>query len=276
VRPAQLEQEIADLIFAGDRPGPLVLSMRPLREDADPTPEDRSVAADCTERHLLPRFALGLVTRMVLYDRHAGWRWTRRLLAAAVAGAALAAVGCAIALLPHWAAGLAASCYVLLGTGVAVLPAEWGMVWLLRMPAASAVGAFSLISFFPGAWLGGVPGGWFAAGTLLAASVGYLLIEVRNHGVARHAAPGRALLVALIGAVHGLLVTLIGLVWIAPAFSSSGLGALWSHPGYRNAGMILAIGTAWCLTVGVFSQILWDDRPITAPLAHLSWRGNGE
>jgi hypothetical protein len=88
--------------------------------------------------------------------------------------------------------------------------------------------------------------------------------------------PGRALVVALIGAVHGLLVTLIGLVWIAPAFAGSGLGGLWSHPGYRNAGMILAIGAAWCLAVGVFSQILWDDRPITAPLAHLSWRRHQE
>jgi hypothetical protein len=36
--------------------------------------------------------------------------------------------------------------------------------------------------------------------------------------------------------------------------------------------MLLVLAAAWCLAVGVFSQILWDDRPITAPLAHLSWR----
>ena len=48
--------------------------------------------------------------------------------------------------------------------------------------------------------------------------------------------------------------------------------ALWHRPGYGRAGMVLLLATAWCLAVGVFSQILWDDRPITAPLAHLSWR----
>ena len=37
-----------------------------------------------------------------------------------------------------------------------------------------------------------------------------------------------------------------------------------------SSGRYLALGG--CLAVGVFSQILWDDRPITAPLAHLSWR----
>jgi hypothetical protein len=275
--PAQLEQEIETLMFAGSGPRPLVLSVRPLREDVDPVPEDLSVIADCTERHLLPRFALATVARTALYDRSRGRRRARRLLAAAVAVAALAAAGCAAALLPRWAAGLAAACYGLIGLGAVLLPdeagGEWTMLWLLRMPAAAAVGAFALISFFPAAWRGGVPGGWSAAGALLLASVGYLLVEARNHGVARRTAPGRALLVALIGAVHGLLVTLIGLVFIAPAFASGGLSGLWAHPGYRNAGMVLALGTAWCLTVGVFSQILWDDRPITAPLAHLSWRG---
>ena len=35
---------------------------------------------------------------------------------------------------------------------------------------------------------------------------------------------------------------------------------------------VLALAAALCMAVGVFSQILWDDRPITAPLAHLSWR----
>jgi hypothetical protein len=40
-------------------------------------------------------------------------------------------------------------------------------------------------------------------------------------------------------------------------------------------GLRVLLATAWCLAVGVFSQILWDDRPITAPLAHLSWRSGG-
>ena len=77
-----------------------------------------------------------------------------------------------------------------------------------------------------------------------------------------------------VGAVHALLVSLIGLVAVAPAFIPDGaaLDAIWRRPGYGHAGMVLLLSTAWCLAVGVFSQILWDDRPITAPLAHLSWR----
>jgi hypothetical protein len=132
----------------------------------------------------------------------------------------------------------------------------------------------ALISLLVGGWPGKPPGGWLAAGTLAAAAVGYLLIEVRNHGAAPWAALRRALGVAGIGAAHAVMVSLIGLVAIAPAFASSAgqLGRLWKQPGYGHAGLLLALAAAWCLAIGVFSQILWEDRPITAALAHLSWR----
>jgi hypothetical protein len=150
-------------------------------------------------------------------------------------------------------------------------------MWLLRMPAASTVGVIALISLLAGGWPGHPPGGWLAAGTLAAAAFGYLLIEVRNHGAASWAALRRALGVAVIGAAHAAMVSLIGLVAIAPAFASSAgqLGGLWKHPVYGHAGLLLALAAAWCLAVGVFSQILWEDRPITAALAHLSWRRGG-
>ncbi|HMH93694.1 MAG TPA: hypothetical protein VK586_21765 [Streptosporangiaceae bacterium] len=95
----------------------------------------------------------------------------------------------------------------------------------------------------------------------------------RSHGVGGWSLL-RSLAVAGVGAVHALLVSLIGLVAVAPAFVSGGkaLAGVWRHPGYGHAGMVLLLSTAWCLAVGVFSQILWDDRPITAALAHLSWR----
>ena len=109
------------------------------------------------------------------------------------------------------------------------------------------------------------------------AAFGYLLIEVRNHGAAPWAAMRRALGVAVIGAAHAVLVSLIGLVAVAPAFASSAgqFGELWKQAGYGHAGLLLALAAAWCLAVGAFSQILWEDRPITAALAHLSWRRGG-
>ncbi|WP_152522982.1 hypothetical protein [Nocardiopsis potens] len=112
---------------------------------------------------------------------------------------------------------------------------------------------------------------------------------------------GRALVVALTGAAHAFLIALLGMAVIAPAFSEDGdrLRIAWttgeeaaSAPGQETAPSenpsggqngepprtpgepwaILAAATAWCLAAGVFSQILWDDQPITAPLAHRRWR----
>lgn len=65
--------------------------------------------------------------------------------------------------------------------------------------------------------------------------------------------------------MHAVLVSAIGLAVVAPEFTGF-------RPGYRLTGLVLILAVTWCLAVGVFSQILWDDRPITAPLAHMSWR----
>jgi hypothetical protein len=105
-------------------------------------------------------------------------------------------------------------------------------------------------------------------------SFAYLVVLARNHRVAPVAAMLRSAGVTLAGMVHALLVSLIGLIFVAPAFDPrpSKLNGLWQQPSYGHAGMFLLLATAWCLAVGVFSQILWDDRPITAPLAHMQWR----
>jgi hypothetical protein len=278
-KPAELERELSALVFrqAGSwrhRMAPLGLSVRSPAERSALTAEDRGAIADAVEQHLLPRFAILTVARLALHDDRRGWQVARVALAMCVLLTGLGSVACVAGLLIYPAAWLAAACYVLICGGVAVLPAGWGSMWLLRMPAASTVGVIALISLIAGGWQGKPLGGWLAAGTLAAAAVGYLLIEVRNHGVAPWAALRRGLGVAVIGALHAAMVSLIGLVAIAPAFALAAgqLGELWKHPGYGHAGLLLALAAAWSLAVGVFSQILWDDRPITAALAHLSWR----
>jgi hypothetical protein len=283
-KPHELEQELAALIFRHAHAsrfrrvgGPLGLPAPPVDQLAPLTAEDRAVIADMADRHLLPRFALLTVTGLGLFDDTRWLRWARTILAVAVAAIGAAAAGCAVALLVHPATILAAACYLLICAGVTVFPAEWGAMWLLRMPAASAVGIIALVGLLPGGWVGTPPRGWLAAGTLVAVSFGYLLIEARNHGVAPAAALARSVLVVAVGAVQALLVSLIALEVVTPAFAGDGgdgkaLLAIWRQPGYGHAGLALALAAAWCLAVGVFSQILWDDRPITAPLAHLSWR----
>ena len=273
-RPAELEQELKALVFSGPtRRAPLILSVRPLADQAGATAADKTVADEITDRHLLPRFDLAGVLALAAYDDDRRGRAGRRAIGSLAALAGLATVTCAALLLVRPATVLAAVCYGLIGVGVLVYGTAWAAPWLLRLPAAAAVGIIALVSILPGGWLATPPSGGLAVLALAAASCGYLLVQARNHGLVGRSLR-RAGAVAAIGAGHALMVSLIGLVVVAPAFVANGssLAELWRHPGYRHAGVVLALATVWCLAVGVFSQILWDDRPITAPLAHLSWR----
>jgi len=276
-RPGELERELRALVLRCNRrlSGPLGLPVDGLQVRAPLTAEDRTLIGDTVERHLLPRFELLTAVRLSLSDHRRGWSAVRWLISLAAVAAAVTALVRAASLNGRSAVAAAVIFYLLICAGMLVFPAQWGMMWLLRMPAAATVGLVLLIPFLPGGWLRTPPGGWAAVLALAGASFGYLLIEVRNHGGSPGAALGRAILVTAIGAVHALMVSLIGLIVVAPAFVADGrdLRSLWAAPAYGTTGMALALAAAWCLAVGVFSQILWDDRPITAPLAHLSWRG---
>jgi hypothetical protein len=273
-RPGELEAELRALVFSEQiRHAPLVLSVRPLAEQAPATAEDTAVAEEITERHLLPRFDIASVAILGVYGASHRRALPRTVAAAITALAGLAAVACAVSLQIPAATALAAACYVLIGAGAVMYGSAWAAPWLLRLPAAAAVGIIALVGILPGGWLDPPPAGWLAALALAAAACGYLLVQARNLGVAGISL-WRAAVVAAIGAAHALMVALIGLVVVAPAFiqDGRGLSGVWHHPRYSHAGTVLLLATAWCLAVGVFSQILWDDRPITAPLAHLSWR----
>jgi hypothetical protein len=272
---AELEQELAAVVFRHRSGGePLGISVRLLGQAAGLTAEDASAISEVTERHLLPRFDLLEVAALARYAARRRGQVARVVWAAAAVLAGAGTVVSAMLLAVHVAAVLAAVCYGLIAVGVVAFDSRWAAMWLLRLPAASAVGLFALISLLPDFVLHTPHAGWAACAALAGAAYGYLIIEVRNHGVAPAAALRRSAGVALIGSVHALMVSLIGLVAVTPAFDAQGgdVAALWRHPGYGHAGMIILLATAWCLAVGVFSQILWDDRPITAPLAHLQWR----
>ena len=81
-RSAELEQELQALVFR--RPGasarhadgrkPLGLSVLPLKECAPLTAEDKTVIAEVTDRHLLPRFDLSSVAALAAYDDSPGRR----------------------------------------------------------------------------------------------------------------------------------------------------------------------------------------------------------
>jgi hypothetical protein len=273
-RPSEIDQEIRAVVFRRGRGAPLGLSIA--SPDVVPlTAEDKTVIDEVTDRHLLPRFDLRSVLSLAAYGPRARIDGPRLALGSAAVACGLAAVACAALLRVQWAAALSVACYLWIGAGIGAFGPAWAAPWLLRLPAAAAVGVIALVGLMAGGWLG-TPGAGLAATAavvLVVAACGYLGVELRNHSVAGWALT-RSLAVAAIGAVHALMVSLLGLVYVEPAFVPHGelLARLWHRPGYGRAGMLLLLATAWCLAVGVFSQILWDDRPITAPLAHLQWR----
>lgn len=269
-RPEELEAELDALLFATGR-RPLTLSVEPLGTPARPNAEDRAVLEQATEQHLLPRFRLGKVIALGCHAGRRAERIGRPAVAAASAVTALTAIGCAAVSWFTTAMWLAVAAYLLVGAGTVLFGRAWTAMWLLRLPAAATVGLLVLISL-PEDWS---VVAWQAPAVLAAGSYGYLVIEARNHGVAPGRALGRAAAVAGLGACHTALIVIIGLVALAPALGAKdvALAALWRRePTYGHVGYALLLGMAWCLAVGVFSQILWEDRPITASLAHLSWR----
>ncbi|GAA3732385.1 hypothetical protein [Salinactinospora qingdaonensis] len=278
---AALETEVAAVATArGYRSGPLVISVNDLNLSARPDGEDEAITWGLVQRHLLPRFTF--LPTVVLRDTPL-LGLDHLLAALALACGISAPAALALGAPFSTAALLAAGCYALIGAGALVFGRIWTAPWLLRLPATAALGLVVLIPL-PDWWQRASLDLPFPEPTQVAplllfvgVSLGYLLIEARNHGAGRLSAPVRAVTVVAAGALHAFLVSLLGLVVIAPAFgehtNGTGIDAVWNGA-TGDPAAVLALATAWCLTVGVFSQVLWDDRPITAPLAHLHWRND--
>lgn len=266
----RLEHELRQLAFRSEDNRLLTLSGADLSREAGPTARDRSTALDLVEGHFLPRFMLPEVAA-VAWQFGARHR-ARQALAALVAATAVAAVVVSVWSSPHVAAFVAAGAYALVGIGGLVFGRAWSALWLLRQPAAGAVGLVALVSLTD-KWWNHPSVAQTATATigLGAAAFGYLVVEIGNHGVAIRHCVVRAFRVLSVGAVHAWLVSLVGLALVAPAYAVNG-NRLRSALDSARGPLVLGLATAWCLAVGVFSQILWDDRPITAPLAHLTWR----
>ncbi|MGH3623232.1 MAG: hypothetical protein ACRDQ5_15780 [Sciscionella sp.] len=254
---------------------------------ADATKQERAqdhlrVAADVAETHWLPRSSL-LGAARAFEPR---WRWTRWVpLALALPPTAVLA-GFSLF---GWAdlARYAAVAVLLALFAVAFLSNRRDSLLLLRLPAAVGVGAVALLSFTPRWWLAG--SGWKVGAGLLAAAWLYLALESRLHSARGWSAVGRSLLLVLLGALYAFVLNLAVLGFVAPAVAENGqcLAGWWTHwpwdPLPLNAacrhvlnaghgaapGGVLVLMSGWSLAVGLAAQILWDDRPVTAPLGRL-------
>jgi hypothetical protein len=271
------------------------LDLKCTDEPADPGDPTDAVGRQATEfavtRLLLPRFAWLAATRVYL-------RFARRLSLAFSAAAGLAVIaavaqlvlGFVLSLTGEYtaAAVTAIGAYALIAFAIAAEPsAAWP--WLLRQPASAAVGLLALAAFGPEWWYtGGAHGDTArAVGVILglaAASLLYLYIEAAGHGIRGAKLAWRPLLVTLSGLIHGLLVSIIGLRFLLPVFAASPQNgpalSCWYASGSCHGHALpvpalLGLAATWSLAAGVFLQIIWDDQPVTSPLAHVSWRRGG-
>ena len=104
---------------------------------------------------------------------------------------------------------------------------------------------------------------WLAPLGLVAAAAGYLCLKCRNHDV-RRTAVVRGLGATLLGLAHAVAVALIALATVLPlaarpdAFPGRGSSELWALWVAASVGLALA----------VFTQVLWDDRPVPVGPVH--------
>ncbi|MCR6488389.1 hypothetical protein M8542_36720 [Amycolatopsis sp. OK19-0408] len=244
--------------------------------------QDR-VAGEVAEHHWLPRAALPVGSR-------ASGPGGRRRAAAfgSLALAPLLLYAAQAGQLARWVA--LAQLAVGMVAVIAARPRRDALL-LLRLPAASAAGALVLLSFTPRWWLD--PDAWRVGLGLLAVSMLYLIIETRLHGVPVWAAVRRGTVIGLIGAGYAMTLSILILGFAAPSVAEDGQCLLgwWQHPPYTAhpylpaqaaacadalhagaaaapAGFVLLL-TGWSLAVGLAAQVLWDDRPVTAPLGRL-------
>ncbi len=251
----------------------------------------REAASFAVTRLLLPRFAWAVATRS--YVRQAA-AWSRFFSAAACLAVVAVLVQLLISVLLPWPSGYtsaaftALAIYPLIGLAAAAEPsATWP--WLLRQPAGAAVGLLALASFGSTWWFAGSSPGQTAravgvTGGLVAAALLYLYIEAIGHGVRGCRLLRRPPGVTLVGLMHGLLISLIGLRFLLPFFTSIPTGGAALTCWYAAAPcrslvlpapVLLGLAAAWSLAAGVFLQIIWDNEPVTAPLGHVSWRRGG-
>lgn len=307
--PSQIEEELDLLLFDHLGSGlPLSVSSNrllqrqhggvPLGHSAD---DDQTITA-LVEHHLLPRYRWVATLRLSwALSRH---RCLMKHITPVVFVLCTGVMGL-IGASAFWptlfgystlgaAAALVCATYLVGAVGVAVHGRAWAWPWLLRVPAAAAIGLFMVTTMHPSWWHAAflragmeepilapdaapppsppVQPQWVAFGLALAA-LAYLIVNARNTGLSGRAALGRAAGVWSLAALHALFVALCGTAWAVPVFSEDGAVFRQAWSDYPQAALVcLAQAGSWCLAAGVFSQMLWDDRPLTAPLTHTHWR----
>ncbi|WP_431956888.1 hypothetical protein [Nocardia lijiangensis] len=166
---------------------------------------------------------------------------------------------------------------------------------VLRIPAAATVGIALLLTLTPAWWVNTWV--WPIGVALIGAAAIYLILEARQHGTSHFVAIRRGLILTTLGVLHAAVLSIAALGFVIPAMGEHGrcMSGWWNHPvterlplstespgfdadpcvkALRSATAAapletLTLMTGWSLAFGLGTQILWDDRPVTAPLGRI-------
>jgi hypothetical protein len=245
-----------------------------------------SVTGYVVTRLLLPRFAVGQSWQVI----YGAARWPFRVTSGLAALAGIAALVLLVIGLSDPGSGLLGVMpAVAVGwyAWIALASTRWpwsAWPWLMRQPASAAVALLALALAPPDWWHNSGHEQHIAveaAVVLTAVGVGYLYMQAGNQDVRGWRRAWRPPVVAASGYLHALMVTVIGLRYVLPEFAPRpaqppDLSCWWHAAGCGSsalpAWLLVLVAAAWSFAAAVFLQIIWDDQPVTAPLAHVSWR----
>lgn len=284
--PAWLEREAELLISSGNGPRRELLRLDPkVLSGGSPKPcwwwgkdqlvlSHRLFAIRVLREFFLPRFRLWRTgsTVLQLWGR-SPWQvavlWSIGLLLALVGIAPLPAI--LVAGAGGWALEASALAYLFALLLLVVAVIRWGSAvafpFALRFAGGAALGSSLLLSV-PGEWWSEPQRSlWMVWGLLVLAAFGYLVVEVRAHAaVGFWSTLSRAAGALFWGWCHGSGVAAVVLGVAGGVFMA------FSPAGPAELASALAVAAAVGLSLGVFLQILWEDRPVTYPLTHMEWR----
>ena len=263
-----------------------LLGMSELDRAADVDLIGASVTGYAITRLLLPRFAVCRTWRVI----YGAARWPFRVTSGLAVLAGIAALVLLVIGLSDPGSGLLGVMpAVAVGwyAWIALASTRWpwsAWPWLMRQPASAAVALLALALAPPDWWHNSGHEQHIAveaAVVLTAVGVGYLYMQAGNQDVRGWRRAWRPPIVAASGYLHALMVTVIGLRYVLPEFAPRpaqppDLSCWWHAAGCGSgalpAWLLVLVAAAWCFAAAVFLQIIWDDQPVTAPLAHVSWR----
>ena len=174
--------------------------------------------------------------------------------------------------------GLGIVGYATVVTGIVIAGAGFGYPFLLRFAAGIVIGSVAVITLRAGwvSWLAEAES-WHVATFLSALALmgfGYLVVEARAHGTDPAPAVGRAFVVWFIGFVHAVILATISVAVLAPIFTEEWpwtpyLLELNDATGFTLPWRTMLLLALASLSLGIFLQVLWEDRPVTYPLGAL-------